>query len=88
MTIVLWLVAGAAVGWVGFVLARWNRRRGLAASVLVGALGGAFGGAMLAPFITSSPVIAGDLNVHALFMAAVAAAACLAVANMVEGRAR
>ena len=86
MTIFLWLVAGAAVGWVAFGLARWNRRRGLLSSIIVGALGGAVGGALLEPVITSSPVVSGDLNMHALFLAAVAAAACLAVANLVEGR--
>ena len=85
MTIVLWLVAGAAVGWAGFALARWNRRRGMLASVVVGAVGGALGGALLSPIISSSPVLAGDFNVHALFMAAIVAAACLAVANMIEG---
>lgn len=88
MTIVLWLVAGAAVGWIGFVLARWNRRRGLLASIVVGALGGAAGGALLEPAITTSPVVSGDLNMHALFMAAVAAAACLAAANLMEARAK
>lgn len=86
MTILLWLLAGAAVGWLGFVLARWNRRRGMLASVMLGALGGGLGGALLEPAITNSPVVSGDLNMHALFMAAVAAAACLAVANLMEGR--
>lgn len=88
MTVFLWLVAGAAVGWLGFALARWNRRRGLVTSVFLGALGGAFGGALLEPAITTSPVVSGDFNVHALFLAAVAAAACLAVANLMEGRAK
>ena len=88
MTIVLWLLAGAVVGWLGFALARWNRRRGLLASVLLGALGGAVGGALLEPAITNSPVVSGDLNMHALFLATVAAAACLAVANLMEGRPR
>ena len=87
MTILLWVVAGDVVGWVGFALARWNLRRGLLASILVGALGGACGGALLEPAITNSPVLSGDVNMHALFLAAVAAAACLAVANLMDGRA-
>ena len=55
-------------------------------SIIIGMVGGLLGGQMVAPLISSSPIVSGDFNIHALFIAAVTAAACLAIANMIENR--
>jgi uncharacterized membrane protein YeaQ/YmgE (transglycosylase-associated protein family) len=86
MDIVMWTLAGAALGWAGFRLLGINERRGTIASIVIGAIGGLIGGQMLAPLMSSSPIVSGDFNIQALFMAAVSAAACLAIANMIEKR--
>lgn len=36
--------------------------------------------------MSSAPVVSGDFNIHALFIAAVSATACLAIGNLIERR--
>jgi uncharacterized membrane protein YeaQ/YmgE (transglycosylase-associated protein family) len=86
MNIVLWILAGAALGWAGFALLGINERRGSVVSVVIGAMGGFIGGQLLAPVMSSSPILSGDFNIQALFIAAVSASACLAIGNMIEQR--
>ena len=49
-------------------------------------MGGVIGGQMLAPLMSSSPIVSGDFNFQALFIAAISASACLAIGNMIEQR--
>lgn len=85
MNIVMWMLAGGALGWAAFALGI-NEKRGTLVSIIIGAMGGVIGGQMLAPLISSSPIVSGDFNVQALFIAAVSASACLAIGNMIEQR--
>jgi uncharacterized membrane protein YeaQ/YmgE (transglycosylase-associated protein family) len=86
MNIVLWILAGSALGWAGFALLGINEHRGKIASMIIGAIGGILGGHMLAPMMSSSPIVSGDFNIHALFIAAFTASACLVIGNMIEHR--
>ena len=82
MNVAMWVLAGGALGWIGFAYLRVNRDLGLATAVIIGAVGGFFGGNVLAPMlgaVTDTP------NVFNLFSMAVAlgsAAMCLAIVNM------
>ena len=86
MDIVIWTLAGGGLGWAAFTLFRINEERGTVASIIIGALGGVIGGQLLAPMMSSAPVVSGDFNIQALFIAAVSASACLAIGNMIERR--
>ena len=86
MNIVIWILAGGALGWAAFTVLRINEERGTVASTIIGAVGGVIGGQLLAPMMSSAPVVSGDFNIQALFIAAVTASACLAVGNMIERR--
>jgi uncharacterized membrane protein YeaQ/YmgE (transglycosylase-associated protein family) len=86
MNIVMWILAGGALGWAGFRLLGINEQRGTIVSIIIGAMGGIIGGQLLAPMMSSSPIVSGDFNVQALFIAAVSASACLAIGNMIENR--
>ena len=86
MNIVMWMLAGGALGWAAFVLLGINEERGTLVSIVIGAVGGVIGGQMLAPLMSSSPIVSGDFNFQALFIAAISASACLAIANMIEQR--
>jgi uncharacterized membrane protein YeaQ/YmgE (transglycosylase-associated protein family) len=88
MNIVMWILAGGALGWAGFRLLGINAQRGTLVSIVIGALGGLVGGQMLSPMMSSSPIVSGDFNIQALFIAAVSASACLAIGNMIEQRFR
>lgn len=83
---VLWLLAGAVIGWACVRLIGINAQHGTLISIIIGMVGALLGGQMVAPMISSSPIVSGDFNIHALFIAAVTAAACLAIANMIENR--
>ena len=83
---VLWLLAGAVIGWAGVRLIGINAHRGTLISIVIGTIGALIGGQMVAPLMSSSPIVSGDFNIHALFIAVVSAAACLAIANMIENR--
>jgi len=86
MNMVMWMLVGGALGWAAFALLGINEKRGTIVSVIIGAMGGVIGGQMLAPLMSSSPVVSGDFNVQALFIAAISASACLTIGNMIEQR--
>jgi uncharacterized membrane protein YeaQ/YmgE (transglycosylase-associated protein family) len=86
MNIVMWILAGGAVGWAAFTLLGINEERGTLVSIIIGAFGGVVGGQVVAPMMASAPIVAGNFNFQALFIAAVGASACLAIGNMIERR--
>jgi len=86
MNIAMWIVAGGALGWAAFTMLRISEERGAIASVIIGALGGVIGGQLVAPMLSSAPIVSGDFNIQALFIAAISASACLAIGNMIEQR--
>jgi len=74
------------MGWVGFTMLQFNEERGVGISMLIGAVGGIFGGQILAPMLSSAVPIPGAFDFWALFIAAAGAAACLVVGNLVHKR--
>ena len=86
MNVVMWILAGGALGWAAFTLLGINQQRGILASIIIGVFGGVIGGQLVAPMMSSAPIVSGDFNIQALFIAAVSASACLAIGNMIERR--
>ena len=86
MDIALWVLAGAAIGWIGFSLLKANEKRGMTASVVIGIVGGFLGGKVLAPVLGTIPVLPGNFSPFALVVALATAAACLTIGNLVLHR--
>lgn len=86
MDIVLWVLTGSVLGWVGCTYLRFNEGRGVMVSVIIGALGGFVGGEIVAPIFTAAAAAPDDFSVFALSYAAAAAAAFLVLGNMVHER--
>lgn len=86
MNTIMWILAGAAIGWAAFTLLGLSENRGRFMSMTVGAIGGIIGGQLLAPLVSSPAVVAGDFSLPALFIAALVASACLLVGNLIENR--
>jgi uncharacterized membrane protein YeaQ/YmgE (transglycosylase-associated protein family) len=86
MNIVMCILAGGALGWAAFTLLGINEQRGTIVSIIIGAFGGIIGGHLVAPMMSSAPVVSGGFNIQALFVAAISASACLAIGNMIEQR--
>ena len=86
MNVAMWVVAGGMLGWIGFAYLRGNRELGLATSIVIGAVGGFFGGNVLAPMlgaVTDTPNI---FNLFSMAVALGSAAACLAIVNLLTRR--
>ena len=86
MNLTMWILGGIAVGWIAFAFFRFNTKRGVAISIVIGTAGGLLGGACLAPMLGGVPVGTGDFNPLALLTALATALACLTVADMVYRR--
>ncbi|HEX5091359.1 MAG TPA: hypothetical protein VFV84_01570 [Burkholderiales bacterium] len=85
MDIVIWIIAGGAIGWASLALLGMNEYRSALACVAIGAAGGGLGGKIIAPML-ASPAAAGGFSFFALFVAALSAAACMALGNLLYKR--
>ena len=86
MNIVIWMLAGGILGWVGYAFLALNEERGMVVSVIIGTGGGLFGGKLIAPMFTAAAAVPEAFSLSALFFAAAVAAAFLAIGNLVGKR--
>lgn len=85
MDIIVWMLTGAALGWVGYSYLALNQDRGIATSIIIGVVGGVIGGRLLAPMF-STPAAPGEFSIATVLLAAAAAAGALAASNLVHKR--
>ena len=86
MNVIVWLLAGAAVGWVACSALNLNAGRGLVVSALIGVVGAFFGGHVLAQAFGGEANAAGGFSPFALLVASVSALATLKIADVVYER--
>ncbi len=86
MNVVMWMLAGGILGWVGYKFLDFNEGRGMIVSIIIGAVGGFFGGKIIAPMFTAAAAVPADFSASALFFAAAVAAAFLAAGNLIHNR--
>lgn len=86
MNIVMWMLAGAIVGWIGFSYLRFNEERGLLVSAIIGAGGGLLGGKLIEPMFMDPQAVAGAFSTSGLVFAAIVAAGALAAGNLIQNR--
>lgn len=68
LNFIVWIVAGALIGWAASLILRTNSRQGLIADVLVGVAGAVMGGYLLSPFFNAGTINEGDFSVPALLV--------------------
>ena len=86
MDIVVWILAGGALGWVAFSYMGLSEDRGMMISVIIGAVGGVFGGKLITPMFAGAAAVPGVFSVTALLFAGVVATAFLVVGNLIYNR--
>ena len=86
MDIIVWMLAGGAVGWLSYRVLRFNEARGMNVSIAIGAVGALIGGKVLTPMFTTAAAAPDDLGMPALFFPAIAAAAFVALGNLLYVR--
>ena len=86
MNFAMWVLAGGALGWIGFAYMKANEERGMIISVIIGMLGGFFGGNVLAPMLGAGMDTPNDFSMFSLVIAMASATACLAIGNLASKR--
>lgn len=86
MNIAMWVLAGGILGWIGFTILRAKAERGMVISIVIGAVGGLFGGNVLAPMLGAVADTANDFSLFSLVIALASAAGCLVISNLVSDR--
>lgn len=86
MDTLLWTLAGAFAGWVGFKFVGANAQRGLTVSVAIGVIGALVGGYLLAPMMGDSAAMVDAFNPGTLLVVLASSAVCLTVSDMVWRR--
>ena len=86
MNVIVWMLAGGALGWVAYAYMGLSEDRGMMISIIIGAIGGVFGGKLIAPMFISAAAVADAFSVTALLFAAAVAVAFLVAGNLVYKR--
>lgn len=82
----LWLLAGAIVGWAGAHFFELNHHRGTIFAMAVGAVGGLLGGKSLAPLLSNAAEIEGHFSIFSMVIAMLLSAACVVTCDLVVKR--
>jgi uncharacterized membrane protein YeaQ/YmgE (transglycosylase-associated protein family) len=80
INLIIWLVAGAALGWIASMVMHTNAQQGTILNIVVGVVGAMIGGFLFG----SSTINQNVFNVNALLVSLVGAVVLLAVVNLVR----
>ncbi|HEY5638323.1 MAG TPA: hypothetical protein VIS77_15645 [Burkholderiales bacterium] len=87
MNFFIWMLAGAAVGWLAVSFMGFNEQRGTIVATIIGAVGGIAGGKLVAPLFAAASVTAAapsDINTMAVVSAVGTAAVFVAAGHFLE----
>ncbi len=78
----IWIIAGALVGWAASVIMKTNRQQGLIADIIVGIVGAFVGGYFLSPLFNISTINEGNFSIPALLVSLGGAVILLAISKL------
>ncbi len=82
MGILLWIVFGALVGWVGSMIMGTDEQQGLILNIVVGVIGASLGGYIMSLFGESG---VSGFNLYSFVVAVVGAIVLLAILKLIRG---
>lgn len=82
MNFIIWLIAGAVVGWVASVLMHTNSQQGLLLDIVVGIVGAFVGGYFLSPIFGVGTINQNNFSMPALLVSLLGAVILLAVVKL------
>lgn len=80
----IWIIAGALLGWVAGIIMHTNNRQGLVADIVVGILGAFVGGYFLSPLFGAGTINEGDFSIPALLVSLGGSVILLAFSRLVR----
>jgi uncharacterized membrane protein YeaQ/YmgE (transglycosylase-associated protein family) len=78
----IWIIAGALVGWAASVIMKTNRQQGLIADIIVGIVGAFVGGYFLSPLFNVGTINEGNFSIPALLVSLGGAVILLAISKL------
>ena len=78
----IWIIAGAVIGWVASLIMKTNSRQGLIADIVVGIVGAFVGGYFLSPLFNVSTINEGNFSLPALLVSLGGAVILLAISKL------
>lgn len=79
---ILWIIAGAFVGWIASIIMKTNNRQGLIADIIVGIVGAFVGGYFLSPLFNVSTINEGNYSIPALLVSLGGAVILLVISKL------
>jgi uncharacterized membrane protein YeaQ/YmgE (transglycosylase-associated protein family) len=76
---IVWIIAGALIGWVASLIMHTNSRQGLIADIVVGIVGAFVGGFLLSPLFHVSTINESNFSIPALLVSLGGAVILLAI---------
>jgi uncharacterized membrane protein YeaQ/YmgE (transglycosylase-associated protein family) len=78
----IWIIVGAAIGWVASLIMKTNSRQGLIADIIVGIVGAFLAGIFLSPLFNVGTINEGDFSLPALLVSLGGAVILLAISKL------
>jgi uncharacterized membrane protein YeaQ/YmgE (transglycosylase-associated protein family) len=88
MNFVIWLIAGAIVGYVASLIMKTNGRQGLILDIVVGILGAFLAGYFLTPMLGISTINQNNFSIEGLLVSLLGAVILLAIVRLFNTRGR
>ena len=79
---IIWIIAGALIGWAASIIMRTNNRQGLISDIIVGIVGAFVGGYFLSPLFNVGTINEGDFSIPALLVSLGGAVILLAISKL------
>jgi uncharacterized membrane protein YeaQ/YmgE (transglycosylase-associated protein family) len=79
---ILWIIAGALIGWIASIIMKTNGRQGLIADIIVGIVGAFVGGYFLTPLFNITTINQGNYSLPALLVSLGGAVILLAISKL------
>jgi uncharacterized membrane protein YeaQ/YmgE (transglycosylase-associated protein family) len=82
MNFIIWLIAGAFIGWLASVIMKTNGRQGLIIDIVVGVVGAFLAGYFLTPFFGVGTINQNNFSIPALLVSLLGAVILLALVRL------
>jgi uncharacterized membrane protein YeaQ/YmgE (transglycosylase-associated protein family) len=86
MNFIIWIIAGAVIGWIASMVMGTNARQGLLLDIIVGIVGAFLAGLVLTPLFGIGTINQNDFSLPALLVSLLGAVLLLAIVRLIRGR--